>query len=207
MTSALTRHLRDFGAREGIRPARTAQAEAAPSRAAVPETVDLEALRGEAFEEGRAAAAEHLRAEHEQALSDLAARHAEEVSALERRYQKETAASIDRRFEAMRAEIGGEIGRQVAEVLAPLVERHIRERMVQRFSEAVAEALADRGVTRATIHGPAYLFGFLASLPALAPVELRHVETPDVDLSTEIDGSILTTRLAALAESLGEDAA
>lgn len=202
MTSILARYLTDFGGGGAARnptpaPVQAPLVEAAPA-------IDLDAVRHAACEEGRQAAEAELAARREAALSELAAHHEAEIAKLRNRYEAELAEAIARRFEAMRAELGREIGRQAAEALAPLVERKVGESMAERFADAIAAALGDAGTAKVTIRGPAYLFGYLERLPALSAIGLAHVETDDVDLSTEIDGTILATRIAALAESLAE---
>lgn len=209
MTSVLARYLTDFGAGDEARSdaRQPVPADALPPIDEAEPAIDVEAERRAAYEDGRQAGAEAARAEHEDRLRELAARHQDEISRLKRRYQAELAEQLARRFEAMRGELGGEIGRQAAEVLAPFVEQAIGQSMVRCFADAVVDALGDGATTSVTVRGPAYLFGFLKGLPAVASLKLEHVETEELDLSTEIDGSTLATRLKALTESLQEGAA
>ncbi len=206
MTSALAHYLTDFGTGEPprafARPAADLRRPSSPVEALPP--VDLDAVRDEAREEGRRAAEAELRAEFETERHALSSRHEDEMARMKERYEAELAERIAQRFEAMRTELGGRIGRQAAEVLAPFVENAAREAMVRAFGAAIVEALGDPAQTVVTVRGPAYLFGYLEGLPAFGALRLEHVATEDVDLSTEIDGTALATRIADLAASLLE---
>jgi hypothetical protein len=84
------------------------------------------------------------------------------------------------------------------------VKEAITEKMAAAFAEAVIKALGERAVTRLTLSGPAGLFARIAKSEPLSGIELRHVETEDVDLSVEIDGTVFSTRLGAFADALSE---
>ncbi|WP_137135698.1 hypothetical protein [Rhizobium sp. FKY42] len=205
MTASLTRYLKDFS---------TPPAAPVPVVAfeidndfhfepPAPEpSIDLEAERATAFAEGRAegeavsdarweAERERLVAEHEAALIEL--RH---------EMERQTAERLVESLERMREEAAVALETAVTAVLAPVMEDAVAQAMVSELAHQVIEVLKSEDIAKVTVHGSQSLFEmFTKALGENAP-EMRHIETPDLDLSVDINEAVLVTRLSAWAGSL-----
>ena len=207
MTSSLARYLTDFTAppRPSGRPAADSGAHVEDIAAApAPAAVDIEAERALAREEGRRQGRQAAQAEHAESMALIEAEHSDALGSLEQRYQVDLATRLAERLVEMRDEIALNIGREAARAIAPFVERAVAHSMCEKLAAAICEMIGREKGVRLTVHGPAYLFGYLEALPAMAALELNHVEADEPDLGIEIDDSVLATRMKAFAASLAE---
>jgi len=215
MSVQLARYLKDFGAppraaASFLKPPAfpaddmAAGADDAPAMAPAAPPVDVEAERAEAFAEGRAAAEAELQARHEAELAERAEAHAAELAALSARYEADYAAALAGRFATMAAEAADRVAADVAPVLAPLLGEALTARAIEDLARMVAEGLqAGEGLT-ITVKGPENLFEKLKSHFAEPAPVFRHVEMQDVDLTVEFGETVLVTRMAAWADTVGK---
>jgi hypothetical protein len=208
MSASLARYLRDFSEPEALPPAiigssfdadfeEELQIElpAAPS-------VDLEAERAEAHEQGYQAASDALRLEFEKEREALLAAHAEELAALREKLESEAAAVIAARLEQIAALAAQAVSDQTAAVLAPLVDGALAAEAVGEMASLIQAAVLEGDVGTLTVRGPAHLFEQLQE--ALGPHTplLRHIESADLDISVDIGETALVTRISAWSASL-----
>ncbi len=210
MSFALERYLKDFGAPQQAQPAfgdfsadsfeHDAHADF-PAMVPAP-AIDAAAIQTEAYAEGYEAAAAELAARHEEALQALRESHAQELERLEQSYQQQIAERVSSSLKQIAAELAVHIGDEVAACLAPLMQQEIAEKAVADMAVLIQEAILEKDAGPIIVKGPLPLFNILATEMGEDAALLRHVEAEDLDLSVEISGSVLVTRLSAFAASL-----
>ncbi|MFB2549657.1 hypothetical protein [Ensifer soli] len=213
MSLPLSRYLKDFGApkvelRLPPSPRYFADlddlagpAASFPDMPAAPE-IDIDAERRQAFEEGRLEAISELSFEHQQQLSDLRADHAVQMHALQMRCENELAAMIFDRFTDMACALSLAIGDQAARALVPVLGDQLTARALDHMASTIREGIAAGEIATVVVRGPASLFEALKQKVGDGAAAFRHVETADIDISVDIDGSLLMTRMAAWAEAV-----
>lgn len=210
MSFALERYLKDFGAPQPAQPAFSdfsAESFEGGSLADFPgtmqaPTVDAEAIQTQAYAEGYEAAAAELTARHEEALQALRDQHAQEIERIEQNYQNEVAARIAASLRQIASELATRISDELAGCLAPVLQTEIAEKAVADMAVLIQEAILEGEAGPIIVKGPLPLFNILATEMREDAGLLRHVEAEDLDLSVEISGSVLVTRLSAFAASL-----
>jgi len=212
MSAMLSRYLKDFSAPKvelSLMPPKYftdldsdyAEGDRPGARSAMPE-IDIDAERRRAFAEGRAEATAELVFEHERQIADLQAAHAAELAALTQRLEAETASRLAERFADMAGGLVTALGDQTARVLAPVMEDALLQRAVADMAQMMKQGLvAGEGYT-IVVKGPTPLFEALKRQLGEDMPLFRHVETDDIDLAVEMDGTILVTRMAAWADTV-----
>lgn len=208
MTSAVSRLLKDFGApdrpQRGQRslPGATRSDDRAP--APIAPVVDVEAVRVAAYEEGWRAAAEECAAH---SAAEAAARekaHEEALAALARRHEEEVAGHVAQAVAALLPGAVGQVSDLLAGILAPLLTEDLTSRMLEAFAADLSRALGEERTASVRVSGPRALFDRLAARLEGSGVALLHVEAEAVDLSFEVDGTTVETRLSAWTRALSE---
>lgn len=212
MSAMLSRYLKDFSAPKvelSLMPQKYfpdldsdyADGDRLGARPAMPE-IDIDAERRRAFAEGRAEATAELVFEHERQIADLQAAHAAELADLTQRLEAETANRLAERFADMADSLVAALGDQTARVLAPVMEDALLQRAVADMAQMIKQGLvAGEGCTL-VVKGPTQLFEALKRQLGEDMPLFRHVETDDIDLAVEMDGTILVTRMAAWADTV-----
>ncbi|MBK5567386.1 hypothetical protein [Ensifer sp. SSB1] len=212
MSAMLSRYLKDFSAPKvelSLMPQKYfpdldsdyADGDRLGARPAMPE-IDIDTERRRAFAEGRAEATAELVFEHERQIADLQAAHAAELAALTQRLEAETAARLAERFADLADSLVTALGDQTARVLAPVMEDALLQRAVADMAQMIKQGLvAGEGCTL-VVKGPTQLFEALKRQLGEDMPLFRHIETDDIDLAVEMDGTILVTRMAAWADTV-----
>lgn len=212
MSAMLSRYLKDFSAPKvelSLMPQKYftdldsdyADGDRLGARPAMPD-IDIDAERRRAFAEGRAEATAELVFEHERQIADLQAAHAAELAALTQRLEAETANRLAERFADMADGLVVALGDQTARVLAPVMEDALLQRAVADMAQMIKQGLvAGEGCTL-VVKGPTQLFEALKRQLGEDMPLFRHVETGDIDLAVEMDGTILVTRMAAWVDTV-----
>lgn len=210
MSFVLERYLKDFGAPQ---PAQSAfndfsagifenDSLSAFEESDAARPVDPEALRSEAYAEGFEAASAELTARHEEAIAALREQHAREIERIEQKYRGKIAIALAMGLKQIAAQLAVGIGDQVAECLAPVLQQQVAEKAVADMAMLVQEAILEGQAGSIMVKGSLPLFNVLATEMGEDAALLRHVEAEDLDLSVEMSGSVLVTRLSAFAASL-----
>ncbi|MCY1487164.1 hypothetical protein D9M68_208270 [compost metagenome] len=212
MSAMLSRYLKDFSAPKvelSLMPQKYfpdldsdyADGDRLGARPAMPD-IDIDAERRRAFAEGRAEATAELVFEHERQIADLQAAHSAELAALTQRLEAETANRLAERFADMADGLVVALGDQTARVLAPVMEDALLQRAVADMAQMIKQGLvAGEGCTL-VVKGPTQLFEALKRQLGEDMPLFRHVETGDIDLAVEMDGTILVTRMAAWVDTV-----
>jgi len=96
------------------------------------------------------------------------------------------------------------VAEQTLQVLLPVFEEDVTRRAVERLAEVVRETLLESGISTVVVRGPERLYERLKALLENQGIESRFIESASVDISVEINETVLTTRLATWAQSLSE---
>jgi flagellar biosynthesis/type III secretory pathway protein FliH len=208
MTAPLARYLKDFGAAPVAMPVMPSfddeeqdspfSFDAMPSEPPVDLEAERAAAHAEGFEQGRA----DVQALWDEERAATAARHAEEIATLRRSLEEQAAARIETGFRSTVDTLAVCLSDQVAQVLAPVLSEVLAEKAIGDLAQMIRTALAASPAATLTVHGPLSLFDLLQQALGEEAPQLRHVETPDLDLSVDIDEAVLVTRMSAWAASL-----
>lgn len=212
MSAMLSRYLKDFSAPKAelsLMPPKYfpdldtdyADGDRLGARPAMPE-IDIDAERRRAFSEGRAEAAAELVFEHEKQIADLKAAHAAEIEALTQRFEEGAVNLIAERFSEITGSLAVALGDQAARVLAPVMEETLMQRAVADMAQMIKQGLVSGEGYTIVVRGPIGLFGALKNQFGEDMPSFRYVETDDIDLAVEMDGTILVTRMAAWADTV-----
>lgn len=211
MTASIARYLKDFGEPTPVPPVLSDDIGdfAFGGGFEVPETPvdvpDVEAERSEAHAEGYEAGVTEARREWEDLRAQLQNDHAEEIAALRDKYEAEIASVVEKKMGEAAVLIAEAVSDQTARVLAPVVEQVLVSKAVADLADLLRVAILDGDAATITVHGPLHLFEKLtAVLGAEHAALFRHVEAADLDISADIGGSALVTRLSAWSARLKE---
>jgi hypothetical protein len=206
MTASLSRYLKDFSAPPTMPATLASEDFASAFSFEDPQlqepVIDVDAVRAEAFAEGRQAGEAAIRAEWEDERAKLEARHADALADLRQRLEQDAARKIEEAFLAGVDRIAAAVADQTAFVLAPVLQEALAERAILEMAEMIKAALTTNKAACLTVKGPVALFDILKDALGDAAPDLRHVETLDLDISVDIDEAVLVTRLSAWAGSL-----
>lgn len=212
MNAMLTKYLKDFSAPQPIRPvggdileSLSGSPLASMDFGPDPEPpVDIEAERREAHEEGYSEAEAFFEQKHATELASLREAHAKELQAMAETHENDTIWMIHTRFHEMTQVISQTVAEQTLQVLLPVFEEDVTRRAVERLAEVVRETLLESGISTVVVRGPERLYERLKALLENQGIESRFIESASVDISVEINETVLTTRLATWAQSLSE---
>jgi hypothetical protein len=200
---ALADALADFAQRPRRAPGGPQRAERAPEKQDGP-SIDIEALLAEERARAEQAAGERFGAEKEAALSAERERHRAEIAEISRRHGEESGARLEAGLREMEARVTGTVSDAVARILGPIVSDDVLKRGIGDLARAIGEALEDPDAVAIRVSGPLSLFSALASKMGEKSKYLRHRETDGVDLTVEVNGGLLETRLGEWQASLRE---
>lgn len=211
MTASIARYLKDFGEPTPVPPVLSDDLSDFEFGGGfeVPETPvdvpDVEAERAEAHAEGYEAGVTEARREWEDLRTQLQRTHADEIAALRKQYEAEIASVVEKKMGEAAVLIAEAVSDQTARVLAPVVEQVLVSKAVADLADLLRVTILEGDAATITVHGPLHLFEKLtAVLGAEHAALVKHVEAADLDISADISGSALVTRLSAWSARLKE---
>lgn len=166
--------------------------------------IDIDAERREAFAQGRREAESEQLALHQAEIAALNARHAAELEAMRVRCDNEIAAMIYDRFSDMGSQLATMLSDQTARALAPVLSDVLLQKSIADLARMITLSIGSGEGARILVKGPAALFEALKQHLDDETLIFRHQETSDIDLSVEFGDSILVTRMAAWADTVGK---
>lgn len=170
----------------------------------VPEPVDIEAIVAEAVAQAEEALSERLAAEHAEALHAEQQRHADELERLQQRFAEAASDKIAAGFAEMEERLAASTSAVTARILGSVLSDDLRDRSIDRLVALIGEALSDGEAVRVRIHGSLPLFETLKEKMPGRASQFDFMESPDFDLSVNIDDSVYETRLAEWSAALAE---
>jgi hypothetical protein len=189
---ALADMLADFAQRA---PAGAARTERMPGRQDAP-AIDIDALLAEERARAEQQASERLAAGNEAALAAERERHAAEIAEINRRHGEESGVRLEAGLREIEARVAETVTGAVARILGPIVSDEVLKRSIAELASAIGEALEDADAVTIRVSGPPSLFSALALNMGEKSKYLRHRETDGADLTVEVNGSLMETRLA-----------
>lgn len=166
------------------------------------EPIDVEAERRAAYAEGYETASAELGDRHAAERAALKVAHDEAMAALEARLMGETARRLADGLDRVAADIALAVSERAADALAPFLSQEVAAKAVTDLADLLKTAITEGEAGTITLKGPRALFDLLLARMPEATGVLRHVEADDLDLSAELDGTVLVTRISAFAASL-----
>ncbi|MGK6314095.1 hypothetical protein [Neorhizobium sp. DT-125] len=166
------------------------------------EQVDVEAERAEAYAKGYEAASEELRQRFEEERQALLAAHAEETALLRERYETEAAGLIAARLQEIAGLTAQAVSDQTAGILAPLLDEALVAKAVSDMADIIRGSMLEGDLGTLSVHGPLHLFEKLKTALGTSAPLLRHIESPDLDITVDIGETALVTRMSAWSASL-----
>jgi hypothetical protein len=166
--------------------------------------IDIEEERQASYGMGFRAATQEAEIKHEEELTEIAQAHAADIEQMAAVHEDEVIGMIHRRFQEMTQALSQSLAEQTLQVLLPVFDEELCRRSIATLAASVHDALQETGISAVVVRGPANLYERLKPLFDDDGVESRFVETSLVDISVEINETVLVTRLAAWAQSLSE---
>ena len=193
---ALVDALADFGKRP-LRPPAAGE-DKAPAKPAAPEPdiePDIEALLAEERARTEKAASERFAIEHEAAITALHESHAAAIIEINRQHGEDAGIRLETALREIEARVCETVTATVARILGPVVSEEVLKRSLDELARAIGEALDDADAVTIRVSGPASLFSALAERMGEKSKHLRHREAEGVDLTADVNGSLIETRL------------
>lgn len=211
---ALSDVLTDFGLRGG--PAQAAIIASVPGAGAapgprleqkpvLPPRPDVGDLIAAEVKRAESALELRLQVEHGAAMQAERQKHAAELAALAESFGTRTGEALSGRLSQLGSEAADSVTAAVARILGTVVGEDIRKRSLESLAAAVAAAFSGNEAIRISAIGPAPMLAALrTSLGDDLAARLDAAETEGSDITVDIDGSVIETRLADWADTLAE---
>ncbi|MCB5202659.1 hypothetical protein LH464_09265 [Neorhizobium sp. T786] len=210
MTASIARYLKDFG-EISAPPVLPADDDAfdfgnlSSLDAVIDDPVDIDAERSEAHRRGYEAATEEAQLKWQEERQQLLDTQASELAALRSHYEVELAASLNARMGQAALLIAESVSNQTASILLPILEEALVAKAISDMAGLIQQAILDGDVGVLTVRGPEHLREQLtAALGDGAGSMIRHIESPDLDVSVELGDAALVTRMSAWSARLKE---
>lgn len=162
-------------------------------------TVDLEAERREAFEDGRKAATEEAETRHSAEIDKLKAEHEEQMAELRRQQEAELARQIGEAIPALTASLSEALVDEVVSALAPVIRQEVARQAVEDMAAALKADLRHEIAEKIEIVGPAELISLLRETLGEAAEGLTFIEGEGEELTLRTGDAVVTTQLAEFA--------
>ncbi|WP_416797990.1 GTPase [Ciceribacter azotifigens] len=208
MSLPLARYLKDFSQPAGT-PASKGMAfpEQEPTfdidfAAPEPEPVDIDAERRAAYAEGYEVAERELRQTFEAERQALVDEHAHALDAIRQKFEAETARALADGLHRTAGQIALAVSEQAAAAVAPFLSEQVVARAVGDLAGQLSAAILSGEAGIISVSGPAPLFEMLKEALGDDAHVLHHIEADDLDLTVDIGGTALVTRISAWTASL-----
>jgi hypothetical protein len=213
MSMSIARYLKDFGDSQPT-PLAIEDVGVVPSSSfpdfdlgqddsfAMPPPVDVDEEKRISYAEGHEAATAALTEQFEAEKRAMLESHAAEIAEFQARYHTEMAGFITSRLQENHALVVSNLDEQISAVLAPVLTDALAQKAVAGLAEIIRPSLTDGEAVTLTVKGPKPLYDRLIEALGGNEKAFRFVENADVDLSVEMDNSVLVTRMSAWASSV-----
>lgn len=208
MSLPLARYLKDFSQPAGTPASKgVAFSEQEPAfdidfAAPEPEPVDIDAERRTAYAEGYEVAERDLRQTFEAERHALVEEHARAMDAMRQKFEAETARALADGLHRAAGQIAIAVSEQAAAAVAPFLSEQVVASAVGDLAEQLSAAILSGEVGAISVSGPTTLFEMLKEALGDDAHVLHHIEANDLDLTVDIGGTALVTRISAWTASL-----
>lgn len=205
MSLAFAQYLQDFGSSSGL-PQLTMMPEIARSDALpiVEVSVDVEAEKAVSYQEGYSAATQTLSEEHAAQLEALAQSHRDALVKKEDEINTRVSQVLISELASQIDQVSGAIKSEVSTIMMQLIEEDLVRKSIEQLDEIIKNTLKDNSSSQIEIFGPNILLTKIKEELGDESNHINLVETEDVDLTIEIDKSILKTRLFEWCHNFGD---
>lgn len=208
MNSPLARYLRDFGA-ESTPAAVHVEAPAPlqietdfPAFEEVVVTVDIDAERRQAYDDGFKAATEQMAADHAQAIEHLEQKHSAELEAQRQEFEGGVADYLAKALPELTERISGELADAAVNLLAPILKDELARQAVSELADQMKPFLARETLEQIRVSGPENLCDLLRERLEEVDGAVEFVTSEEADLRVELGDTLLVTRLSAFTADL-----
>jgi len=200
---ALADALRDFGSRPAVQPAERVPA---PIEIALPQppTIDIDSIVAAEVQKTEADVTERLSAVYEHTLQAERDKHAAELAALRAELGGRAGDMIALRLAEIEAVLIQTTTAATARILAGMASDDLQRRSIDALSRAISDAIRDTDAVKIRVSGPLSLYEALRQAIGPRANGFDFRETAGFDLSVEIDGNLLETRLGEWASVVSE---
>jgi hypothetical protein len=143
-------------------------------------------------------------AEYERRLQELEESHQAALAQLEQTYATGMLQRVTAQLEEMGGKLAQETGDQLARLLAPLLRDHARKASMAALTRDLQRILSSNDVTKLRMSGPQLLIKKVQESLGESASRIDMLETDTIDVTVEIDGEILATKLSGWAATLNE---
>lgn len=208
---ALADALTDFGSGQVLPQRRKADFTAAGTAvqqpaASVPEpepTVSRKELEA-GIAEAEAKAEERVRLEYEALLAGERGKHEAETQLLKTQLGEEAAVLIGARFEALEQQVVSLTSSVAARILGVALTEDLQHRSIDELARIVSQALADGEAVNVRVRGTPLMCEALRGKIGDNANRVTFADGPDMDLTVQLDETLLETRLAEWSDALAE---
>jgi hypothetical protein len=166
------------------------------------ETVDVEAVRREAYAEGHEAGEKAAIERFEVDRQAMEIAHAQALAERDQKLRDEFAAVLGAKLSDAIQKLSLAVSEQAAMALAPVIGEALSEKAVKDLAVVLQAAISAGAAGTIEVKGPRQLFQKLqAEMPEQANF-LRFTEDADLDLTAEFGDAALVTRISAFTASL-----
>jgi hypothetical protein len=173
-----------------------------PALAAPVETVDVEAERQDAYNEGHRAATEALTAQHADELAALKDQHAAEMEAQREQLEGGIADYLAKALPELAQRVSTELADAAAGIFLPLIKEQVARRAMSDLADEMKPMLAKGILGQMKVSGPDHLCDLLRTQLGEAGDDVEFAHADMADLRVEIGDSLLVTRLSVFAEDV-----
>ncbi|MCD2172710.1 hypothetical protein [Rhizobium sp. C4] len=166
--------------------------------------IDLDALRREAHEEGRAEMQAEMQAMYQQQIEALMASQRQAEADMAAVYEQRMAEQLAEVLPRIATDVRELVSTHVMNALKPILDAAMTERAVESLAQTVRSVFAGEGGIELVLKGPGSLAEKLRERLTGLDLDFKHVEMPGVDLSVEHGDTVLMTRLSAWRDSVEE---
>ncbi|UUP16819.1 hypothetical protein [Nitratireductor thuwali] len=208
---ALADALTDFGSGQVLPQRRKADFTAAGTAvqqpaASVPEPKPTESRKEleAGIAEAEAKAEERVRLEYEALLAGERDKHEAETQLLKAQLGEEAAVLIGARFEALEQQVVSLTSSVAARILGVALTEDLQRRSIDELARIVSQALADSEAVNVRVRGTPLMCEALRGKIGDNANRVTFADGPDMDLTVQLDETLLETRLAEWSNALAE---
>lgn len=206
---ALADALMDFGSGQVLSQRRTADFTTAgvashqPAASAPEQAVSRKELEA-GIAEAEARVEERVRQEYEALLASEREKHKDETQLLKAQLGEEAAMLIGARFEALEQQVVSLTSSVAARILGVALTEDLQRRSIGELARIVSQVLADRDAVNVRVRGTPLMCEALRGKLGDKANRVTFADGADMDVTVQLDETLLETRLAEWSNALAE---
>lgn len=139
-------------------------------------------------------------------MSQLIASYEEKLSNLRNANNSDVAKQVVASLRAIEVRVVESIGQTINDILEPFVDQAIRQKIIAEFSNAAINCMTRQGIAKTTVSAPLELHQSLAIEFQSSGLQIDLIAAPTLEVTAELNGTVLSTRFQHWAELLSRPA-